>query len=132
MYEKYNLPVVILIDEYDKPMLSAIDEPEVLERYIRFFKSFYGNLKGSDRYIKFSFITGVTKFSKVSIFSDLNNLKDISLDNRYADICGITKDELMTVFKPEIAAMAEENNLTYDECLAKLKKIMMGIIFLPI
>ena len=129
LYEKYNLPVVILIDEYDRPMLSAIDEPEVLERYIRFFKSFYGNLKGSDRYIKFSFITGVTKFSKVSIFSDLNNLKDISLDNRYADICGITKDELMTVFKPEIAAMAEENNLTYDECLAKLKKNYDGYHF---
>ena len=129
LYEKYNLPVVVLIDEYDKPMLSAIDEPEVLDRYIKFFKSFYGNLKGCDQYIKFSFITGVTKFSKVSLFSDLNNLKDISLDNRYADICGLTKDELMTVFKPEIEAMAEENNLTYEECLAKLKKNYDGYHF---
>ncbi|MBR6062248.1 MAG: ATP-binding protein [Spirochaetales bacterium] len=129
LYEKYNLPVVILIDEYDKPMLSAIDDSEISDRYIKFFKSFYGNLKGSDQYIKFAFITGVTKFSKISIFSDLNNLKDISLDNRYADICGITKAELLSEFRPEIATMAEENNLTYQECLAQLKKHYDGYHF---
>ncbi|MBR6200709.1 MAG: ATP-binding protein [Spirochaetales bacterium] len=129
LYEKYNLPVVILVDEYDKPMLSSIDEPEISDRYIKFFKSFYGNLKGSDQYIKFSFITGITKFSKVSIFSDLNNLKDISLDNRFADICGLTKNELMNVFQPEIEAMSEENNLTYEECLAKLKQRYDGYHF---
>ena len=129
LYEKYKLPVVILIDEYDKPMLSAIDEPEISDRYIKFFKSFYGQLKGCDRYIKFAFITGVTKFSKVSIFSDLNNLKDISLDNRYADICGITKAELLSEFKPETAEMAENLGLSYEECLARLKKHYDGYHF---
>ena len=127
--QKTGLPVVILIDEYDKAMLQVIDNEELLDTYRNILKGFYCNLKAFDQYIKFAFITGVTKFSKVSIFSDLNNLKDISLDNRYADICGITKNELMTVFKPEIEAMAEENNLTYEECLAKLKQRYDGYHF---
>ena len=127
--EKTGLPVVILIDEYDKAMLQVIDNEELLDKYRNILKGFYCNLKAFDQYIKFAFITGVTKFSKVSIFSDLNNLKDISLDNRYADICGLTKNELMTVFKPEIEAMAEENDLTYQECLAKLKQRYDGYHF---
>ncbi|MBP5706315.1 MAG: ATP-binding protein [Spirochaetales bacterium] len=131
LYAKYNLPVVILIDEYDKVLLSAIDDPELLDRYIKFFKGFYGNLKGCDQYIKFAFITGVTKFSKVSIFSDLNNLKDISMLDDYADICGITKDELKSEFQPEITAMAEKHQLTYTDCLAKLKQCYDGYRFTP-
>jgi len=131
LYKKQNLPVVILIDEYDKPMLSAIDDPEISDKYIKFFKSFYGNLKGSDQYIKFAFITGVTKFSKVSIFSDLNNLNDISLDDRYAEICGITKEELQNGFCQEISEMAEHNSLSSQECLSKLKKCYDGYHFTP-
>ncbi|MBR6061290.1 MAG: ATP-binding protein [Spirochaetales bacterium] len=129
--EKTNLPVVILIDEYDKALLQVIDNPELLETYKNILKGFYGNLKGSDQYIKFAFITGVTKFSKVSIFSDLNNLNDISMSDRYADICGITKNEIIYAFQPEINAMAKKNNLSYSDCLSKLKEKYDGYHFTP-
>ena len=90
--------VVILIDEYDKPLLQVIDNDALQDTYRSILKSFYSVLKSQDRYIRFAFLTGVTKFSKVSIFSDLNNLKDISMDARYADICGISETELHRYF----------------------------------
>ncbi|MBP5450560.1 MAG: AAA family ATPase, partial [Spirochaetales bacterium] len=131
VYEKTGSPVVILIDEYDKAMLQVVDKPELLDEFRDILKGFYCNLKAFDQYIKFAFITGVTKFSKVSIFSDLNNLNDISLDDEFADICGITKDELMTVFKPEIEVMSDKYQISYSDCLARLKKNYDGYHFTP-
>jgi hypothetical protein len=107
--------VVILIDEYDKPILEEIDNPEVQERQREVLKQFYGVLKNLDEYIKFALLTGVTKFSKVSVFSGLNNLYDISMDIRFASICGITDDELDTVFVPYIQRLANVMRRSYDE-----------------
>ncbi|MDR1338849.1 MAG: ATP-binding protein, partial [Prevotellaceae bacterium] len=92
-------------------------------------KSFYGVLKSSDRYLRFVFLTGVTKFSKVSIFGDLNQLIDISMDENFAEICGISETELLQNFQPEIQALAVANDMTYDEAFAKLKKLYDGYHF---
>ena len=100
--KKHNQRVVILVDEYDKPMLQAIDNPELQDHFRNTLKAFYSVLKTQDQYIKFAFLTGVTKFGKVSVFSDLNNLVDISMDARYQGICGITQDELMTYFTSSV------------------------------
>jgi hypothetical protein len=107
--------VVILIDEYDKPILEEIDNPEVQERQREVLKQFYSVLKNLDGYIKFALLTGVTKFSKVSVFSGLNNLYDISMDSRFASICGITDKELDTVFVPYIQRLAATMHRSYDE-----------------
>ena len=93
-FEKTGRRVVILVDEYDKPLLQAIGNDELQKEYRDTLKAFYGALKSCDKYIRFAFLTGVTKFGKVSVFSDLNNLVDLSLDKRYSDICGITEEEL--------------------------------------
>ncbi|MEL3905776.1 MAG: AAA family ATPase, partial [Treponema sp.] len=94
-YEKTGKQAVVLVDEYDKPLLETMsDNPELNETYRKILKGFYGVIKSSDEYLRFAFLTGVTKFSKVSIFSDLNNLRDISLEEEYAGICGITETEL--------------------------------------
>ena len=132
IYEKIGKQVVILVDEYDKPILETmiINEP-LNEEYRRILKGFYGVIKACDEYIRFAFLTGVTKFSKVSIFSDLNNLRDISLEKNYSGICGITETELKQVFKPEIDALAEERKLNYEETLAQLKKKYDGYLFHP-
>ena len=132
IYEKIGKQVVILVDEYDKPLLETmiINEP-LNEEYRRILKGFYGVIKACDEYIRFAFLTGVTKFSKVSIFSDLNNLRDISLEKNYSGICGITETELKQVFKPEIDALAEERKLNYEETLAQLKKKYDGYLFHP-
>ncbi|UTD04851.1 ATP-binding protein [Treponema denticola] len=132
IYETTGKQVVILVDEYDKPLLETmiINEP-LNEEYRRILKGFYGVIKACDEYIRFAFLTGVTKFSKVSIFSDLNNLRDISLEKNYSGICGITETELKQVFKPEIDALAEERKLNYEETLAQLKKRYDGYLFHP-
>ena len=109
--------VVILVDEYDKPLLAAIDNPELQDRFRSILKAFYGNLKSCDEYIRFALLTGVTKFSHVSIFSDLNNLADISLDGRYADLCGITSEELRLCFAPGIQALADKEGVAFDEMM---------------
>ena len=123
--------VVVLVDEYDKPMLEAIGDPELQDKFRRTLKSFYGNLKTCDEYIKFAFLTGVTKFGKVSVFSDLNHLTDISLDSRYVDICGISEAELRTNFDEGVAELATANNMTKDECYARLKRDFDGYHFQP-
>ncbi len=97
--ERYNKQVVVLIDEYDKPILDVIEEKKQAEEVRKTLKSFYSVLKGLDEYIKFVLVTGVSKFAKVSLFSGLNQLKDISLDKRYGDICGYTQEELEYYFK---------------------------------
>ncbi len=128
--EKTGNPVVVLVDEYDNPLLKNIGENEEQEKKNRaLYKSFFAVLKDCDAYLRFVFFTGVTKFSKVSIFSDLNQLKDISLDYNYDAICGITQKELEENFVPEIEAMAERMGFTEDECLAELKRMYDGYHF---
>jgi hypothetical protein len=114
-YEKTGLRVVILVDEYDKPVLQTIENEELQSIYRSILKGFYGALKSMDRCIKFAFLTGVTKFGKVSVFSDLNNLYDISMDDPYTSICGITDEELDTVFVPYIQRLAAAMRRPYDE-----------------
>ena len=127
-YKKTGQKVVVLVDEYDKPLLEAVD-PERAEHNKAVFKGFFSTLKSYDRYIKFVFITGVTKFSKVSIFSDLNQLNDISLDKEYSGVCGVTEEELKTTFSPEIDALGAGEGLSRDECLAALKRMYDGYHF---
>ena len=121
--------VVILVDEYDKPMLQAIGNKELQEEYRSTLKGFYGALKSMDGCIRFAMLTGVTKFGKVSVFSDLNNLMDISLDYEYHDICGITEEELLSVFSERIDMLAQRNRLSREECMAKLRKMYDGYHF---
>ena len=129
-YEKTGKQVVVLVDEYDKPLLETMNTDEALnEAYRKILKGFYGVLKSCDQYIRFAFLTGVTKFSKVSIFSDLNNLWDISFEQDYATLCGITQQELETCFQPEIAALAEANELSKEETLKRLKQRYDGYHF---
>lgn len=121
--------VVILIDEYDKPLLDIEHDKELFEKNQRILKSFFGNLKSMDEYIRFAFITGVARFSRVSIFSDLNNLDDISLDNAYADICGWTETELIDNFRPGIEALAEEREEDFKDSLRAMRDYYDGYLF---
>ena len=127
--EKTGQRVVILVDEYDKPMLQAIGNKELQDEYRGTLKGFYGALKSMDGCIKFAMLTGVTKFGKVSVFSDLNNLEDISMLPKYHNICGITEQELLTVFDKPIDELAEYNGLTREECIEKLRKMYDGYHF---
>ena len=128
-YEKTGQRVVILVDEYDKPMLQAIGDEALQDEYRNTLKAFYSVLKTQDRYIKFAFLTGVTKFGKVSVFSDLNNLEDISMLEPYADICGITEKEIHCMFDSEVALLAGKEGIEKDECYAKLKENYDGYHF---
>ncbi len=128
-YEKTGKQVVILIDEYDKPILTAINDEELQEKFRRRLKSVFSVLKTKDQYIRFALLTGVSKFSHMSVFSDLNNLIDITLDKRYADICGISEKELHTYFNNSIKELADENSMTIDEAYAKLEKLYDGYHF---
>lgn len=127
--EKEGRGVVILIDEYDKPILQTLRDPELQAEHRAQLKAFYSVLKTQDRYIKFAFLTGVTKFGKVSVFSDLNNLTDISMDHRYISICGMTEKELLTNFKEGISELAEANGNTKEATIAKLKARYDGYHF---
>jgi len=128
-YEQTGRKVVVLIDEYDKPLLGTMDDLNVNDDIRKVLKGFYGVLKSADAYLRFVFLTGVTKFAKVSVFSDLNHLADISLDRRYAAICGISETELADFFEPEINALADELEKTYDDTLYELKKHYNGYHF---
>ncbi|WP_337782859.1 ATP-binding protein [Prevotella sp.] len=119
--EKEGRGVVILIDEYDKPILQTLRNQELQEKHRSLLKSLYSVLKTQDRYIRFAFITGVTKFGKVSVFSDLNNLMDISMDQRYISICGMTQNELLYNFREGIEQLGEAYGDTEEETLNKLK-----------
>lgn len=127
--EKEGCGVVILIDEYDKPILQTLRDPKLQAEHRAQLKAFYSVLKTQDRYIKFAFLTGVTKFGKVSVFSDLNNLTDISMDHRYISICGMTEKELLTNFKESISELAEANGDTEEATIAKLKARYDGYHF---
>ena len=131
-YQQTGKQVVILVDEYDKPLLQTMGVNEALnEQYRNELKAFYSVIKTCDEYIRFAFLTGVTKFSKISIFSDLNNLRDISLEKHYAGICGITQKELEANFQPEIQVLADEQSLTYQETLTALQQWYDGYCFSP-
>ena len=113
--------VVVLIDEYDAPLSSTIDKPELQEIYRDQLHGFYSVLKGAEEYIQFCFLTGVTRFGKVSVFSGLNNLHDITFSNEYAGICGITKEELTTFYDEGIRRFAESEGMTKEEAYELLK-----------
>ena len=120
---------VVIIDEYDKPMLSTLADPPLHVKIRDELKGFYGVLKSSDEHLRFVFLTGVTKFSHVSVFSDLNHLTDLTMDPRYADICGITQDELETGFAPEIETVLADNGMDRGGYLEKLRRFYNGYRF---
>ena len=123
--------VVILIDEYDKPMLQAIGNDSLQSQYRNTLKAFYGVLKSMDGYIKFALLTGVTKFGKVSVFSDLNNLEDLSRNPGYTDICGISEEELLRDFSDDIQELAAANGQTFEQACEQLKEDYDGYHFCP-
>lgn len=127
-YEKTGCKVVILIDEYDAPLLNVLYEKN-MEEVRRTMRSFYSPIKDCDEYIQFAFMTGITKFSQLSIFSELNNLAKISMDEDYSAICGITQTELDTCMKEDIEILAQKLGLTYEETHAQLKKMYDGYHF---
>lgn len=129
--EKTGLRCVVLVDEYDKPLLDVVDDLKLQEHNRSVLKGFFSILKSQDEYIQFLFITGVSKFHKVSIFSDLNQLKDISLTKEYADLCGITEEEIGSYFPEEIEDLAKEQGLSIPDCLAMLKQTYDGYRFHP-
>ncbi len=130
-FDQTGRQVVILVDEYDKPLLEAIGDPELQNDYRKMLKSFYGVAKSMDQYIRLAFFTGVTKFSKVSVFSDLNNLEDISMDKQYAEICGITEQEIRDNIDAQVGELAAANGLTKNECYERLKQQYDGYHFHP-
>ena len=121
--------VVVLVDEYDKPMLQTIGKDDLLEDYRNQLKAFYSVLKSCDRYIRFALLTGVTKFSKISIFSDLNNLEDISMQPAYNSICGITENEVESLLAEECKALGKMHQMDYKTTLEKLKSWYDGYHF---
>ena len=130
-YEQTGKGVVVLVDEYDKPLLQTFHNEELFEAYRTTLKAFYGVLKSADKYLRFAFLTGVTKFSQVSVFSDLNQLNDISMDRNYAAVCGLTQQELLDNFQPELEALAEENELSFDETVELMTRQYDGYHFHP-
>ena len=128
-YEKTGQQVVFLVDEYDKPLLESILDPELYEAYRAMLYGFYSNIKNCDRYLRFVLLTGVSRFGKLSVFSGLNNLNDISMDRAYAGICGITEQELAAYFAPETETLAHTLNITHEEALAALKRRYDGYLF---
>ena len=127
--EQTGQRVVILVDEYDKPMLQAIGNQELQKEYRNALKPFYGVLKTMDGCIKFALLTGVTKFGKVSVFSDLNNLNDLSMWNKYIDICGISDKELQENLEEEMHEFAEAQGMTYEQFRDKLREYYDGYHF---
>ena len=128
-YNQTGKNVVVIIDEYDAPLLDVVHEKENLQPLHRIMQNFYSPLKMLDPYLEFTFITGITKFPQSSIFSGLNNLDNISMFNQYSAICGISKTELTTQMKPDIEAMGEALNMTYGECLEELTQFYNGYHF---
>lgn len=127
--EQTGRRVVILVDEYDKPMLQAIGNEALQDAYRSTMKAFYSALKTGDQYIKFAMLTGVTKFGKVSVFSDLNSLNDISMDWQYHDVCGITDGELDTVFPAYTQQLAARNRMSMADARERLRTLYDGYHF---
>ena len=127
--EKASEKTVVVIDEYDKPLLETMTDKDLHNAIRNELKGFYGVLKSSDEFLRFVFLTGVTKFSHVSIFSDLNQLADLTLNPQYADLCGMTEEEVMQNFEPEIAGILEETGMERDAYLENLRRYYNGYRF---
>lgn len=130
-YEISGKQVVVLIDEYDAPMLDVAHDKETLDVLSNVMRNFFSPLKMCEPMLRFVFLTGITKFSQVSIFSELNNIKNVSLDDEYAGVCGITKEELLTQMSEDIDVLAEAQGMTREETIAKLKENYDGYHFSP-
>ena len=130
-YEISGKQVVVLIDEYDAPMLDVAHDKETLDVLRNVMRNFFSPLKMCEPMLRFVFLTGITKFSQVSIFSELNNIKNVSLDDEYAGVCGITKEELLTQMSEDIDVLAEAQGMTREETIAKLKENYDGYHFSP-
>ena len=128
-YKQTGEKVVVIIDEYDAPLLDVVHEEDDLKQLRLIMQNFYSPLKKLDPYLEFTFITGITKFSQLSIFSELNNLDNISLFDQYSAICGISKTELTTQMKPDVEALGEALGMTYEECLKELTQFYDGYHF---
>jgi len=128
-YEKTGKQVAVIIDEYDAPLLDKLHIPETLEAFRNVMQEFYVQLKANEAFIRFCFITGITKFSQLSIFSTINNLTNISMDAKYSAICGITEEELVAQMAPDMAMLAEEYECAPEEMHDKLKKQYDGYRF---
>ena len=128
-YQQTGKQVVVLIDEYDAPLLDVMHEDEMLPKLRNIMRNFYSPLKDCEPMLRFVFLTGITKFSQLSIFSELNNIKNISMNEEYAAICGITKDELLENMQEDIAELAKAQDITYDETVAQLTRQYDGYHF---
>lgn len=128
-YKKTGLRVVVLIDEYDKPLLRSFHDEKLQNDFREILTAFYTVLKSADQWIQFVFITGVTKFAQVGIFSNLNQLMDISFDPRFADLCGLTQEEIEANFSPELDALAVSNNTTRETAIQELARMYNGYHF---
>ena len=125
-FEKTGKKVVVLIDEYDKSLIDYLDNDARFEENRMFLKSFYGIMKPSDAYLEFVLLTGVSQFSKVSIFSDLNNIQDITLHKKFGDIVGISQEDLEHYFEPELEVLSQEKGITKEEFLSQIKSWYNG------
>ncbi len=128
-YEQTGKKVVVLIDEYDAPLLDVVHEWENLDVLRNIMRNFYSPLKACDPYLRYVFLTGITKFSQLSIFSELNNIKNISMDEPYAAICGISEDEIRLQMKDDLEGLAKKLGITPEEALMKLKENYDGYHF---
>ena len=128
-YEKTGKQVVVLVDEYDSPLLDTNSNPELQQKLRNIVRDFFSPLKSSGQYLRFLLLTGISKFSQLSIFSELNNLQNISMRDEYSALCGITEKELLTDLQSDIQRLAEANNETYEEACAHLKKQYDGYHF---
>lgn len=129
VFQKTGRQVVVLIDEYDAPLLDVAHEKEKLDELRNTMRNFYSPLKGNESMLRFVFMTGITKFSQLSIFSELNNIKNVSMDEPYAGICGITKEEMLTQMSDDIDALAEHLELSREETIRELKDHYDGYHF---
>ena len=128
-FNKTGRQVVILIDEYDKPVIDNLDRPELQDKMREMLRGFYGVMKGNGGFIRFGFLTGVTRIGKMSVFSDLNNLTDISMDKEYSDICGVSETDLNAYFTESVKELAEANGLNEEECRERLALMYDGYHF---
>ena len=128
-HEKTGKQVVILVDEYDKPLVNNINNPELFEQNRILLSNLYSNFKSSAEHLRLVFLTGVSAFGKLSVFSSLNNINDISFDEDYSAICGITEEELVDSFQEGISVLGEANELNYEETLSQLKSYYDGYHF---
>ena len=128
-YESSGQKVVVLVDEYDKPIMDTLGNEELMEYFRNTLQGFYSVLKSQDDKLRFGFLTGVTKMGKLSVFSGLNNLKDISMLPAYSDICGITEKELVSGLSEGVEEMAAANGISVEECLARLRDMYDGYHF---